>query len=131
MSSVENNIQARMKVLIVDDEPDICYFLSHNLTKKNFDVSCVHTLTDADIQLDKIKPSVLILDNHLADGFGINHLPKIREAYQDLKIIMITAHDSTQDRLKAIQNGADFFLSKPFAVQQVTSIIEGFGTHRQ
>ena len=113
-----------VKILIVDDEVDICYFLSRNLAKREFNVSYVHTLRDAETQLQQEKPAIVLLDNHLPDGFGINYVTKIKSKYPDVKIIMITAHDSPQDRSKAYSNGIDFFLSKPFTITEVNKIID-------
>lgn len=113
-----------VKILIVDDEVDICYFLSRNLTKRDFTVSYVHTLTDAETQLQQEKPTIVLLDNHLPDGFGINFITRIKSKYPEVKIIMTTAHDSPQDRSKAYSNGVDFFLSKPFTITEVNKIID-------
>ncbi len=117
-------MRSLVKILIVDDEVDICYFLSRNLAKREFNVSYVHTLRDAEIQLQQEKPAIVLLDNHLPDGFGINYVTKIKSKYPDVKIIMITAHDSPQDRSKAYNNGIDFFLSKPFTITEVNKIID-------
>jgi len=45
---------------------------------------------------------------------GINYLAYIKKNYPDSKVVMITAHDSADDREKALKNGADFFIGKPF-----------------
>jgi two-component system OmpR family response regulator len=125
---IESNLNAVMtslvKILIVDDEVDICYFLSRNLTRRNFGVSYVHSLEDAETQLEQEKPTIVLLDNHLPDGYGINYITKIKSKYPDTKIIMTTAHDSPQDRSKAYTNGVDFFLSKPFTITEVNKVID-------
>jgi len=120
----DNSISSRVKILIVDDEPDICYFLSHNLAKRNFATSYTHTLQEAEKKIDSENPSILLLDNHLPDGLGIDFVTKIKYKYPGLKIIMITAHDSPQDRSKAYGNGISFFLSKPFTLTEVNRVID-------
>lgn len=112
------------KVLIVDDEVDICYFLNNVLLKKNYVPSIAHDLANAEKILAADKPSILLLDNHLPDGLGINAIEKIKKNNPGIKIIMITAHDSQQDRVKAYKNGADFFLSKPFTLMEVNEVID-------
>lgn len=112
------------KILIVDDEMDICYFLSRNLEKRNLATNIVHTLADAEKKLREEKPSILLLDNHLPDGFGINFIAKVKDLYPELSVVMITAHDSIHDRSKAYSNGADFFLPKPFTIAEVNKIID-------
>ncbi|MEO5947472.1 MAG: response regulator [Chitinophagaceae bacterium] len=112
------------KVLIVDDEVDICYFLSRSLIKRNFTTSFTHTISDAEKIIEEEVPSILLLDNHLPDGLGINFLLKIRNKYPDLKVIVITAHDSPQDRTKAYNNGANYFLSKPFTLTEINNVVD-------
>ncbi len=124
MNLTVDPLTSEIKVLIVDDEPDICYFLSRNLAKRNFKTSFAHTLQDAEKVIDAEEPSILLLDNHLPDGLGVNFLNKIKEKYPELKIVMITAHDSPQDRSTAYNNGANFFLSKPFTITEVNRVID-------
>ncbi len=112
------------KILIVDDEEDICYFLSRNLSKRGFITSSSYSLADAQKQLEVVKPDILLLDNHLPDGRGIDFVGKINYKYPDLKIIMITAHDSPEDRSKAYSNGIKYFLSKPFSIATINQVID-------
>ena len=112
------------KILIVDDEVDICYILRLNLKKRNFSTTFTHTLEGAEKHLEADEPSILLLDNHLPDGYGINFISKVKRTYPDIKIVMITAHDSPQDRAKAYNNGADFFLSKPFAITEINRVVD-------
>ena len=112
------------KILIVDDEPDICYFLSTNLSKRGFVTSYSNTLTEAASTLEKEEPSILLLDNHLPDGFGIDFVPRVLARYPRIKIVMITAHDSPQDRSRAYQNGVSFFLAKPFTIAAINQVVD-------
>ena len=117
-------MSAILKILIVDDEPDICYSLSRALSKRGFITATSHTLADAEQQIKNSIPNIMLLDNHLPDGRGIDFAMKISLRYPDLKIIMITAHDSPEDRFKAFSNGIDFFLSKPFTVNQINHAVD-------
>lgn len=117
-------MSAIIKILIVDDETDICYSLSRTLSKRGFITAFSHTLADAEAQLKTNQPNILLLDNHLPDGRGIDFASKISHKYPDLKIIMITAHDSPEDRSKAYSNGIDFFLSKPFTITQINHVVD-------
>lgn len=112
------------KILIVDDEEDICYFLSRNLSKRGFMTTTSYSLEEAQKQLAIIRPDILLLDNHLPDGRGIDFVNKISYKYPDLKIIMITAHDSPDDRSKAYNNGIKYFLSKPFSIATINQVID-------
>lgn len=112
------------KILIVDDEMDICYFLSRNLEKRKVVTEIVHNLADAEKKIREAKPSILLLDNHLPDGFGINFIAKAKDLNPQLSVVMITAHDSIHDRTRAYSNGADFFLAKPFTIAEVNKVID-------
>jgi len=85
-------MSAMKKILIVDDEEDICYFLSRNLSRRGFLTSTSHTLREAEQQMDKNQPDILLLDNHLPDGRGLDFVVKINYKYPRVKVIMITAH---------------------------------------
>lgn len=124
MNIHNNSLPAAIKILIVDDEADICYFLSRNLNRRNFITTYTNTLQDAENLLQSDTPSILLLDNHLPDGFGIDLVSKIKYKYPDLKIVMITAHDSPQERSKAYNNGVSYFLSKPFTITEVNKVID-------
>jgi two-component system OmpR family response regulator len=101
------------KVLIVDDELDICYLLSGMLKQRNFHTGFVNTLADARMALQTDTPSLVFLDNHLPDGVGLDFIPYVKQNYPEVKMIMITAHDSAQDRKKADEGGVDLFIAKP------------------
>ena len=114
MKNVNYLNEKNLKALIIDDETDICYLLSRLLKHKNLETAFVNSLTDADKALKKQYPEIIFLDNHLPDGLGINYIPYIKKNYPNSKIIMMTAHDSIDDRTKALENGADYFIGKPF-----------------
>lgn len=102
------------KALIVEDDVDICYLLSGILRQKKLATSSVNTLKDAMRELESNKPDIVILDNHLPDGLGVEFIAYIKQYYPLTHIILITAHDTVTDRTKAIDMGADYFIGKPF-----------------
>ena len=103
-----------LKVLIVDDELDICYLLGGILKQKKLKTSYVNTLSDAETAIKSDPPEILFLDNHLPDGFGLDFIRYVKVNAPSTKIIMITAHDGAAERNKAYAEGVDFFISKPF-----------------
>lgn len=116
--------QTAVKALIIDDETDICYLLSRLLKQKNYETSFVNTLNAANDALKAEHPEIIFLDNHLPDGLGMNYLLYIKENYPKCKIVMITAHDSVDDREKAMNNGADFFIGKPFTSDLIYEAVD-------
>lgn len=113
-----------MKVLIIDDELDVCYLLSGILTKKKLDTSYVNSLGEAQIALSNDVPDVIFLDNHLPDGYGLDFISYIKNKLPHTKIIMITAHDSAEERNRAYREGVDLFLSKPFSRELIYETLE-------
>jgi CheY-like chemotaxis protein len=112
------------KVLIVDDELDICYLLSGMLKQRNFLTGFVNTLSDAVNALQMDTPSLLFLDNHLPDGFGLDFIPYVKKNYPDTKVIMITAHDGAADRKQAYDGGVDLFVAKPLNRKLINDAID-------
>ncbi|WP_255153483.1 response regulator [Ferruginibacter sp. HRS2-29] len=113
-----------LKVLIIDDETDICYLLSTLLKQKNLETAYVNTLSDATKALQKELPEIVFIDNHLPDGLGMNYVSYIKDNYPDTKIVMITAHDTSADRNKALSVGADYFIGKPFTRDIIYKTVE-------
>ena len=112
------------KVLIVDDELDICYLLSSMLKQRNFRTGFVNSLSDAIIALQTDTPSLLFLDNHLPDGFGLDFIPFVKKNYPEMKVVMITAHDGAAERKIAYNGGVDLFVAKPLSRKLIDDAIE-------
>lgn len=116
------------KVLIIDDEKDICYLLSRLLKQKEIHAECVCSLTEAKSYITLNKPMIIFLDNHLPDGLGVDFIHEIKIQLPHCKVIMITAHDTTLDRDKALKEGVDYFIGKPFSKETIFEIIETSGS---
>ena len=114
----------RRKALIVDDETDICYLLSNILKQRNIQTVFAGSLAEAERRLQS--PDFfyyVFLDNHLPDGLGINQIKRWKEKFPFIHVIMITAHDSYEERKKASKDGADHFISKPFSKEVILNSI--------
>ena len=115
-----NTNDSLLDALIIDDELDICFLLKSILKKRDLDVNYVNRLEDAKIALKNNTPPIIFLDNHLPDGLGIDFISYVKSNYPNTKIIMITAHDTPEDRTRAVQQGVDMFLGKPFTKDAIT-----------
>lgn len=116
----------QINALIIDDETDICYLLSSILKHRNVKASFAGSLSEADNLLRENSPPPLIfLDNHLPDGRGIDYISTLKKKFPSTKIVMITAHDTLSDRQKAQQEGADFFIGKPFTKETIYKTLDG------
>ena len=114
----------KLRVLIVDDELDICYLLSGVMRQRNFRAGFVTSLSDASIALRNDPPTLLFLDNRLPDGFGLDFIPFVKKNYPEIKIVVITAHDSLNDKNRAFSGGADLFISKPLNREVIYNAID-------
>ena len=114
----------RRKALIVDDETDICYLLSNILKQRDIQTTFAGSLAEADKMLQSPNYFYYVfLDNHLPDGLGINQIKRWKEKFPAIHVIMITAHDSYEERKKATRDGADYFISKPFSKEVILNSI--------
>ena len=111
------------RVLIVEDEADMCLLLEILLAGKNRELDHVKSLRAAGEYLQQTPPQVIILDNKLKDGFGMDYIPYLKKNYPDTKIIMISGYDFSAKDV-ALDNGADIFLGKPFTREQLYDAIE-------
>ncbi|MDB5253741.1 MAG: response regulator [Flaviaesturariibacter sp.] len=110
------------KVLIVEDEGDMCLLLNIMLNGKDMELDHVKNLAAAEEYLQNEQPQVIILDNKLPDGFGLDFIPLLRKNHPASKIIMISGFDgSAKDA--AIEGGASIFLEKPFTRDQLYQAI--------
>ena len=126
----ERKISIPEKVMIIEDEKDLCYLLSSVLRQNNLQPACVYSLTEAKENIREIKPSVIFLDNHLPDGNGSDFIPMIKDIYPAAQIIMITAYDAPSDINIAFNKGADYFISKPLNTKNIKRAINFIETHR-
>lgn len=125
MTSTVLQSKATKKVLIVEDEGEMCLVLNILLNGEEMELDHVNNLLAADEYLKKQQPAVIILDNRLPDGFGVDFISYIKNNYPAIKIIMISGFDPAAQDV-ALENGADFFLEKPFTKEQLYSTIKTF-----
>jgi len=121
-STSKLKVKAATKILVVEDEGQIGLVLNMILSDRNFDLDYVNNLLDAQEYLEKNKPSVVILDNKLPDGFGVDFISYIKKKFPSIKIIMISGFSTARD--VALENGADRFLEKPFSMDTVNEAID-------
>lgn len=111
------------KILILDDEEDICFLLSNFLKNQFKAVACANSLADFNSK-DLSDIDVMIVDNNLPDGFGFDIIPSIKKNKPSIKVIATSAFDANNERKYAIENGADLFLGKPFNFNDIIEKID-------
>jgi len=124
LNDADLNKGLKKRALIVDDETDICYLLSSILRQKNIQTVFAGSVAEADRMLQSSEFFYYVfLDNHLPDGLGINQIKRWKERFPFIHLIMITAHDSYEERKKASKDGADDFIAKPFSKEIIFNSI--------
>jgi len=111
------------KILVVEDEGDICLLLELLLVDRRTVVDHVHNLTDAKEFIEREQPTLVLLDNRLPDGLGIDFIGYLKQAFPRIKIIMITGVDGIAEDA-VLATGADRFISKPFTQSQLQESID-------
>jgi two-component system phosphate regulon response regulator PhoB len=114
-------VGAGERVLVVDDEPDICALVAYHLAKAGFRVSTASTGPDALASAREEQPALVVLDLMLPGLSGYDVLSRMRadEATRDVAVLMLTARREEEDRIRGLSLGADDYLTKPFSPQEL------------
>ncbi len=112
-----------MRLLLVEDDIDLGAALQRALRDEGYDTIWVRRLQEARTQLERPQFACLILDINLPDGEGFSLLTAIRAQKDPLPVIVMTAREALDDRLRAFDSGADDYVIKPFAVRELCARI--------
>ena len=110
-----------MKILVIEDEPDIRTNLEYNLGREGFNASSVGSLDEANEKLKSKKFDLILLDLMLPDGSGLDLCKKIKSNSETeaTPIIILTAKDDEVDKVVGFELGADDYVTKPFSVREL------------
>jgi DNA-binding NtrC family response regulator len=112
------------RILIIDDERTILLTLEALLGRHGYQVETAATASYGLRRLKEISPAVVLLDLQLPDAQGLEMLGQIREEHPGTQVIILTAHDSLNNAIESIKRGAYHFISKPYAPEELISLIE-------
>jgi len=114
-----------IKILLVDDEEDVLEFLSYILKKEMFDVYTAKNGLEAIEKAKKYKPDLILLDRMMPDMDGIEACKILRAdaAFNDTKIVFITARNEEQMQIEGLEIGADDYIGKPIKSKLLVSKI--------
>ncbi|HEU0202785.1 MAG TPA: response regulator, partial [Burkholderiaceae bacterium] len=107
-----------MKVLVVEDHPDIAQSLVNALTDLRLAAEVAATGNDADERLRTEKYGLVVLDLSLPGLDGIELLRRLRAFDRHTPVLVLTARGSIDDRVRGLQSGADDYLTKPFDLRE-------------
>tara|TARA_R110000868_G_scaffold98030_4_gene269818 strand:+ start:245 stop:907 length:663 start_codon:yes stop_codon:yes gene_type:complete len=108
-----------MRILLVEDDMQLARGLHQSLRAEGFTANHVNTANAAWLTIQTNECDMLILDLGLPDMDGLSLLKKIRQHNLRLPVLILTARDSIEDKIKGLDQGADDYLSKPFDVNEL------------
>ena len=112
-----------MRILVVEDDPILSDGLRVGLSLCGATVDCVATCADADAALGTSPFAAVVLDLMLPDGSGLDVLRGLRRRGDRTPVVLLTARDAVADRIAGLDGGADDYLGKPFALDELSARI--------
>lgn len=112
-----------MKILIVEDDALLLQGLVLAIQQEGYTCDGVSSARAADSSLKSSQYSLMILDLGLPDEDGLVFLRRLRKQNIDLPVLILTARDTLDDRISGLDDGADDYLVKPFALEELTARI--------
>lgn len=116
---------ANYKILVVDDEEDLCEILKFNLEAEGYEVDTANSAEEA-LQMHLADYNLLLLDVMMGEmnGFKMASLLRKSEKLKHIPIIFLTAKDTEDDKLMGFNIGADDYISKPFSIREVIARVK-------
>ncbi len=116
-----------MRVLLVEDQADVRDAIGQRLRGSGFSIDPAPCLADAELLLNMHDYAVLILDRMLPDGDSIHALERWRSCGVQTPALFLTALDEIPDRVAGLEAGADDYLVKPFAMEELLARVTSLG----
>lgn len=114
------------KVLIVDDDPTVHKLITKKLPPESYQVQSVFDASSALSEVGRVKPDLVILDLMMPRTSGIEVCKAIKgnQETKDVMVLILSAKESQDDRIRGLELGADDYISKPFHLAALTRKIE-------
>lgn len=113
----------KVKILVVDDEEEICAVTSSFLAKRNFNVITATNKEEALKLVTDEHPALMLLDVRLGEDSGMDVLAKVKEIDKRIKVIMVTALGDEESIRQAKSLGADDYIAKPFTAAFLNNLL--------
>jgi len=110
-----------MKILIIEDEKQLVKSMTQFLRQENYVCEIAYTASEANEKILLFDYDCILLDLALPDGSGLKILEKLKDKNKSDGVIIITAKNSLDDRIKGLNLGADDYLSKPFYLPELSA----------
>lgn len=112
-----------MRILIVEDEKDLCQMIAKSLKESGYEVDIANNGNEAMELLDVENYDLIVLDLNLPEIDGMEILEEFRTFNQDTKIIILSARSQIKDKVEGLDKGANDYLSKPFHLDELEARI--------
>lgn len=119
------------RILIIDDDPDICSLLSRKLTRSGFKVEMTNTLKEGLEEVQKENWDVILLDINMPDGDGLEFLPLLTKSRHQPEVIIITGHSPLDEAKRAIRGGAWTLIEKTRMMTELPVHLKGALQYRK
>ena len=110
-----------MRLLLIEDHERFAVFVKEGLEKGGFTVDAVNCAGDGDAAMGTVDYDAVVLDLGLPDQDGLDILKKWREDGDVTPVLILTARDAVEDRVKGLNAGADDYMLKPFAMEELVA----------
>jgi DNA-binding response OmpR family regulator len=113
-----------MRLLIAEDNIELARLLANGLTAAGYETDIVSGVDEARDAVRSVSYAAMILDLGLPDGDGLSILHELRRRMDPLPVLVLTARSGLQDRVNGLRSGADDYLAKPFALEELVARLE-------
>ena len=113
-----------MRILVVEDNEELGGLIAEGLADAEYETDRVATAADARHALTTARYSAVVLDLGLPDGDGLTVLGDVRARHNEVPILILTARVGVHDRVAGLRAGADDYLTKPFAFEELVARLE-------
>jgi DNA-binding response OmpR family regulator len=113
-----------MRLLIVEDNIELSRLVANGLLAAGYEADVVSSAAEARDAVRSISYAAMILDLGLPDGDGLSVLLELRRRMDPLPVLVLTARNGLQDRVNGLRSGADDYLAKPFALEELVARLE-------
>jgi two-component system copper resistance phosphate regulon response regulator CusR len=119
-----------LRVLIVEDDPELASLLRDGLREHRIDPTVATDFADGRERATQGEFDVVILDVRLPGGSGFDLCAELRHRHVTTPVLMLTALDAVDDRVRGLQAGADDYLTKPFALRELVARVQALARRR-
>jgi two-component system, OmpR family, response regulator len=112
-----------IRILVVDDEPNIVDVISMALRFQGFEVAAAGTGAEAIAAVEEFRPHLLVLDIMLPDMEGFDVAERLAAKHSSAPILFLTARDATEDKVRGLTIGGDDYVTKPFSLEELVARI--------